>query len=142
MLQSLATYISAFVTFFLLNYIWMNWAAQDLYRRSLDVAVQVQPSFQPAVVGALVFSVALTYFVIAPARRAKKFNDGLLRAAIFGAVVFAAHNLTSLSLIPAWPLGLSLIDTVWGAVAAATTTGLTLIALERFFGKPTTKRKS
>lgn len=142
MLQMIATYCSAFVIFLILNYLWISWAAQDIYQRSLDAVVQVQTSPQPALILAILFSITLTYFVILPARRAKNIQDGIVRAAVFGAVVFGAHNLLSLTLIQTWPVGLAIIDVIWGAVVAAATTGLTFIALDYFFSNKPAPKKS
>ena len=71
--------------------------------------------------------------MIAPARQDGNFGLALLRAAVFGAICYATYDLTNLAVLKDWPLSISIIDIVWGAVLTMAVTGITLIIMQRFF---------
>lgn len=130
MLQTLQTYGIGLGTFLLLNTIWLNIAAKDLYQRSLGSYLAPEPNILVTLLFSIVFVAALMYFVIWPARKLKDISSALLRAAIFGAICYATLNLTNLANLRDWPAMLVVIDIVWGSVLTTAVTGITLNLLQ------------
>ena len=132
MLQTLQTYGIALATFLLLDIIWLNIAAKDLYKRALGDYQATDPKLLVMLLLYVILVAALTYFVIWPARRTKDLSMTLIRAAIFGAVCYATLNLTNLATLKDWPAGMVVIDIIWGAVLTTAVTGITLNLTQRF----------
>lgn len=53
-------------------------------------------------------------------------KDAVLYSALFGLLVYAVYDFTCLSLFKDWPIGMSIIDCIWGAVLCGLTALITL----------------
>lgn len=124
-------YIIGFVTFTALQYMWLQVAARDIYRRALEPYASTDFSLVWFVLFAIVFSVGLTYVAITRDKKRPAMSQSLLRAGIFGGLVFGLMNLKNLQFLTDWQLGISVIDTIWGAVVATASVALTLIIFEK-----------
>ncbi len=124
-------YIIGFVTFSLLQYMWLQVAARDIYKRALEQYVSSEFSLLWFVLFAVIFSSALTYIAIAREKKRPAMGQSLLRAGVFGGLVFGLINLKNLQFLHDWQLGISVIDTIWGAIVATASVALTLIIFEK-----------
>lgn len=131
-MQKKATlYIIGFITFSVLQYMWLQVAARDIYRRALEQYASTEFALGWFVVFALVFSLSLTYVAIARDKKMPTMSQSLVRAGVFGGLVFGLMNLKNLQFLADWQLGITLIDTIWGAVVATASVALTLIIFEK-----------
>jgi len=119
-------------TFLIIDMFWLNIAAKDLYRRALGPLLAPSPNIWAAVIFYLAYIAALMYFVINPARQDGDFVKALIGGAIFGAICYATYDLTNLAVLRDWPLNITIIDIIWGAVLTMSVTAITLILLQRF----------
>lgn len=130
MLQILTSYFIALATFVVIDLVWLNLAAKELYRRALQPLLATQYNLAPAMLFYFAFIAVLVYFVIAPALKKDDLPLALLRAGILGAMCYATYNLTNFATLHDWPLSITIIDIIWGTVLTITTTAITLIALQ------------
>jgi uncharacterized membrane protein len=135
MIDSILTYISALFTFLVLDLFWLNVAAKELYRRSLTDYLAPQAQVAPGLLLYALLVSGLVYFVILPARKDKDTPKALLRAAFLGVLCYATYDLTNLAVAKSWPLSITIIDIVWGAVLMTSTTAITLILLDKYRSK-------
>lgn len=135
MLTALQTYCISFVTFLVVDLFWLNVAAKELYKRSLGDYLAPEPSLVPGLVLYALLVAGLTYFVILPARKDKNMPLALIRSAFLGVICYATYDLTNLAVAKNWPLSVTIIDIIWGAVLMMSTTAITLILQQKYFSK-------
>ena len=136
MLTTALSYTTALITFLVIDLFWLNVAAKELYRRALTDYLAPQASLMPALILYALLVAGLTYFVILPAQKDKNMPLALMRAAFLGVICYATYDLTNLAVARAWPLTVTIIDVVWGAVLMMSTTAITLILMQKYQSKP------
>lgn len=110
----------------------MAWIARtgDLYRMQLGSLLRVEVLWPAAFAFYMIYSLALSYFVILPSVRLKSLHHALIASALFGLAAYATYDLTNMATILLWPLPLVVVDMLWGIIlTAVTSTCVYLIAL-------------
>lgn len=125
------TYLAIAVTLFVLDMVWLMWIARDWYQQGIGHLMAARPQLGAAAVFYLLFPVGLLVFAVLPGAQ-----TGVARAALlgglFGFFAYATYDLTNLTVLKDWPIGLSLLDVAWGTLAgaaASTAGGLTARAM-------------
>ncbi len=99
--------------------IWLGLVAQKFYRAQIGFLMRDGFNWVAALLFYFLFIVGLILFVIMPALK----NDSLLHAILFGAlfglITYATYDLTNLATIKNWPLLVTIVDLVWGAILAS-----------------------
>ncbi len=110
---------------------WLQVAARDIYKRALEQYVSNEFSLVWFILFGVIFSAGLTYIAITREKKRPTMGQSLLRAGVFGGLVFGLINIKNLQFLQDWQLGISVIDTIWGAVVATASVALTLIIFEK-----------
>ena len=80
-----------------------------------------------AIVFYLIFIAGLVVFVIMPAVQKNSWTNAVLMGALFGFVCYATYDLTNLAVAKDWPVLVTIIDLIWGAVLAASVSVITYL---------------
>lgn len=115
----------ALIIFLILDIVWIRFAAKKLYSEYLGFLTKTSPNL---LVGALIYPLivaGLTFFVIEPYFTSVDPFRGAVVGAFFGLIVYGAYDLTNYSAIKNWPLGITIIDIVWGMTLCASVTAAT-----------------
>jgi uncharacterized membrane protein len=72
-----------------------------------------------AIIFYLLFIIGLVLFVIKPAVEVQSWKNALFMGAFFGFITYATYDLTNLATLKDWPLLVTIVDLVWGAVIAS-----------------------
>jgi uncharacterized membrane protein len=124
MLKYVAAFVAAVAAMMLLDFLWLGAIAGDLYKHGIGHLLAERPNFVAAALFYLVFVAGVMYFAVLPHRIRGGWHDTLRSGALLGLLVYASYDLTNLALLAAWPVGLSMIDIIWGmllTVAVAAT---------------------
>ena len=125
------TYLAIAVTLFVLDMVWLMWIARDWYQQGLGHLMAAKPQLVPAALFYLLFPAGLMLFAVLPGSETSVMKAALL-GGLFGFFAYATYDLTNLTILRDWPVGLSLLDVAWGTLAgaaASTAGGLTARAL-------------
>ncbi len=114
-----ASYATAAVVFVALDAVWLRFIAIDWYTKGLGHLMAPQVNLLAAAVFYLLFPLAITVLAVVPAHTST-WTRGAFLGAVLGLAAYATYDLTNLSTLKDWPLGLSLIDMAWGTVLSAT----------------------
>lgn len=112
-------YFIALTVFFAIDMVWLGWIAKNFYARQLGTLMKEEVNWLAAIIFYLIFIVGLVVFVIKPAIEKESWTQALLLGALFGFVCYATYDLTNLAIAKDWPLLMTVVDLVWGAVLAA-----------------------
>ena len=132
MLTTFLSYIMALATFLVIDLFWLNVAAKEFYRRALADYLSPQANVAPGLLLYALLVAGLTYFVILPAQKDKNMPLALMRSAFLGVICYATYDLTNLAIARNWPVSVTIIDIIWGAVLMMSTTAITLILMQKY----------
>ncbi len=120
-------YAIALPVFFAIDMIWLGVIAKDFYRAQIGTLMKPNINWTVAIIFYLIFIVGLIIFVITPAMEKSSWMHALLFGALFGFVCYASYDLTNLAVAKDWPLFVTIVDLVWGAVLTASVSVLTYL---------------
>lgn len=112
-------YAIALPVFFAIDLLWIGFVAKDFYAKQIGSLLKPDVNWVAAISFYLLFIVGLVIFVIGPATLKGSWTHALLFGALFGLVCYATYDLTNLALTKDWPLLVTIVDLIWGAVLAA-----------------------
>lgn len=115
----LKLYAIALPVFFAIDMVWLGVVAKNFYRAQIGALMTSNVNWIAAIVFYLIFISGLVVFVIEPAVTKGNWSHALLFGALFGLVCYATYDLTNLAIAKDWPLLVTIVDLVWGAVLAA-----------------------
>ena len=120
-------YAIALPVFFAIDMVWLGLVAKDFYRSQIGALLKPDVNWTAAIIFYLLFIAGLVVFVISPAIEKGSCAHALLFGALFGLVCYATYDLTNLAVAKDWPLLVTIVDLAWGAVLAASVSGVTYV---------------
>lgn len=129
-----AAYVSALITFVVVDAVWLATMAARLYRPILGDILAPAVNIPPAIVFYLGFPVGLVIFAILPALKAGGLSAALLYGALFGMFTYATYDLTNHATLRNWVWQITLIDIAWGSLLSAGAAGVGFWAATKFGG--------
>lgn len=123
----LKLYAIALPVFFTIDMVWLGLIAKDFYRAQIGTLMKSDVNWIAAIIFYLIFIAGLVIFVISPAMEKNSWVHALLLGALFGLVCYATYDLTNLAIAKDWPLFVTIIDLIWGAVLAASVSTITYV---------------
>ena len=116
----LTAYLAAAGAMLVLDAIWLGTMVPRLYQPALTEHIADKPNFAYAGTFYLLYVAGIVVFAVLPAIAAGSWLQALGLGALLGLVAYGTYDFTNLSTLRNWPLGLSLIDVVWGTVLTGT----------------------
>lgn len=112
-MKFLTTYGAVAIVFLGLDYLWLSYAGERIYRPALGNLLAEKPDIPVAAMFYLVYAVGIVVFAVG-----LEGQRSLLATAAYGAllgvVAYGTYDITNLSTLRGWPLSVSLIDMAWG----------------------------
>lgn len=130
-MEAVKAYIIAFITFFLIDIVWLVVVARKLYRQELGFLMSDKPNWIAAVIFYLIFILGIVFFVIHPALEKESWTYALFAGLLFGFITYATYDLTNLATIKNWPLKITIIDLIWGTSLGGLVSTITYFFLKR-----------
>lgn len=115
----LGAYLGAFVAMAVLDAVWLGLIAKPLYEQGIGHLMADKPNLGVAALFYLVYPVGLVIFAISPQTGGTSRGRTLTMAALFGLFAYGTYDVTNLATLRGWPVGLSLVDVVWGMVVSS-----------------------
>ncbi|PLK25993.1 DUF2177 family protein [Novosphingobium sp. TH158] len=111
-------YISAAISFGILDFLWLGWAGKNFYRPAIGELLA--PSFRggPALVFYAIYIAGMVWFAVRPGL-AGGLNAALLNGVLLGGLAYATYDLTNQATMKVWPVHITIVDIIWGAFATA-----------------------
>lgn len=143
----LIAYVAAGLAFGLLDFLWLRWAAPNLYRPLLGDLLADNFRMAPALVFYLIYVGAIVWFAVVPGMAMgvplnvfgalhpgvfAGVANSVLNGALLGLVAYATYDLTNQATLKHWPVSLTLIDIAWGISATALASGVAAFALKQY----------
>ncbi|HNW23241.1 MAG TPA: DUF2177 family protein [Candidatus Dojkabacteria bacterium] len=114
MLKYVYLYLIALGIFLIIDLIWLNLIAKNLYQKEIGSLLLKNPNLIPALIFYLLFIVALLILVLIPGINSYTLTKTLLLGAVFGFITYATYDLTNLATLDGWSIKMTIIDLIWG----------------------------
>lgn len=118
-------YLIALPVFFAIDMVWLGLVAKGFYRQQIGDLMRSPVNWTAAIVFYLLFILGLVVFVITPAMERDSWVRALGYGALFGLIAYATYDLTNLATLRGWPVAVTVVDLIWGAVLAASVSVIT-----------------
>jgi uncharacterized membrane protein len=118
-------YFIALPVFFAIDFIWLALVARKFYVAQLGLLMKTNINWAAAITFYLLFIVGLVIFAIAPAMEKKSIAWAIVMGGLFGFFTYATYDLTNLATLKNWPLGVTVVDMIWGVVLAGSVSAIT-----------------
>ncbi|KND47641.1 MAG: hypothetical protein AB201_01760 [Parcubacteria bacterium C7867-006] len=118
-------YVIALPVFFAIDMFWLGVVSKNFYRAQIGSLLKTDVNWVAAITFYLLFIVGLVVFVITPAVEKGSWMYAVMFGALFGLVCYATYDLTNLAVAKDWPLLITIVDMIWGAVLAASVSTVT-----------------
>ena len=112
-------YIIALPVFFVIDILWIGLIAKNFYKNQIGFLMTPNINWAAAILFYLLFVLGLVLFVIMPAFERNSWSYAFLFGALFGLVCYATYDLTNLATLKDWPLLITIVDLIWGAIIGA-----------------------
>ncbi|MFC1790791.1 DUF2177 family protein [Patescibacteria group bacterium] len=113
------TYLITLPVFLAIDLVWLSLIARKFYAQYLGYLMKTNVNFVAAGLFYLLFVVGLVVLAVIPALEKNSWIQALFLGALLGLVSYATYDLTNLATIKNWPLVVTIVDMVWGAVLGA-----------------------
>ena len=111
-------FLASFVTFLLLDAIWLGLIAKTFYAKNLALYLTNNVIWSSALIFYVVFNIGLLVFVVLPSIEKNSYTTLVIYSLLYGLVTFATYDLTNLATIKDWPLIVSIVDMFYGMFVA------------------------
>jgi uncharacterized membrane protein len=115
-MQYIIAYAASAVVFFGLDMLWLGVIARRFYAAQMGDLLREQPSLGAAGLFYLLYVGGVVLFAVLPALQGPSWRTALLLGVALGVVAYGTYDLTNLATLRRWPLGLAIVDLVWGSV--------------------------
>ena len=119
-MQTALLYAATAIVFLALDAVMLKTVLRPVFERQIGNWLLDDIRFGPAIGFYLLYVAGIVVFAVLPAIAAGSWLQALGLGALLGLVAYGTYDFTNLSTLRNWPLGLSLIDVVWGTVLTGT----------------------
>ncbi|MBH67743.1 MAG: hypothetical protein CMM58_05260 [Rhodospirillaceae bacterium] len=116
----LRAYLGAFITFCVMDGLWLGVLATDFYYGALGELLLKEPNWPVAIVFYLGYIAGIVYFAIRPSLGRGSYFTVFRDGAMFGLMAYATYDMTNMATLKGWSLSVAIVDIFWGIVITGT----------------------
>ena len=109
--------------------LWITVIAKQFYAHQIGSLLKPNVNWAAAIIFYLLFLAGLVVFVILPAYEKRSWMHALGFGMLFGLVCYSTYDLTNLALAKDWPLLVTIVDMLWGAVLSGSVATITYLLI-------------
>lgn len=124
-------YVIALSVFLAIDMTWLGLVAKNFYAKQIGFLMKTDINWIAAIIFYLLFIVGLVIFVISPSIEKNSWTSALLFGILFGVITYATYDLTNLATIKNWPVLITIVDLIWGAILSASVSLITYLIAKK-----------
>lgn len=125
-------YLTALVTFLIVDGIWLTTVAKNFYAKHLGYIMTKTPNLMAAFIFYLIYILGIVVLIVSPALQKGSLLSAILSGALFGLCSYATYDLTNLATTKDWPLIVTIVDLVWGTFVSGVVAGVSYFVLSKW----------
>ncbi len=129
------SYLASLLSLAVIDGVWLSLIAKSFYTKSLGHVLAANPRWLPVILFYLAYAAGVSLLVVLPQVRSS--GSGLMvlgYGALLGFIAYAAYDLTNLATLNRWPIGMSIVDLLWGTCLTGVVSLIAFSAVKRFGG--------
>lgn len=131
LMKWIIAYVFAFLSFGLLDFLWLRWAGPNFYRPQIGEMLAANFRAVPALVFYVTYIAGMVWFAVRPGLSGDV-ALATLNGALLGVVAYATYDLTNQATMKMWSMQVTIGDIIWGAVATAVASTVAAWVTTRF----------
>lgn len=128
----IAAYLGAFITFCLMDGLWLGLVATDFYFGALGDLLREEPNWLMAFIFYFGYILGIVYFAIGPSLNSNSIRKVFKEGALLGLLAYATYDMTNMATLKGWSLSVSIVDILWGMLITGTSAATGYLAARRF----------
>ena len=125
-------YFVSLFSFLIIDGIWLTIIAKNFYAKHLGYLMSKTPNLLAAAIFYLIYIFGLVVLALSPSLQKGSLISAILMGALFGFCAYATYDLTNLATIKDWPLVVTIVDLIWGAVLSGSVAGISFFILNKW----------
>lgn len=109
-------YTATLISFLVIDALWLGIVARKFYQEQLGDLMLPSPHLTVAAVFYVFFAAAIVVLAVRPGLEAGSLWTAAGYGVVLGLAAYGTYDLTNLSTLKNWPVALSIVDVIWGAV--------------------------
>ncbi len=123
------------VVFGILDAVWLK-STSGLYKKHLGHLMRDKPNFIAAIVFYVIYVLGITVLTFVPFLAGNSSpGQAIATAGFIAFLCYATYDLTNLATIKGWSTKIVLLDIVWGTIATALATLITIYGISAIVGQ-------
>jgi uncharacterized membrane protein len=127
----LKLYAIALPVFFAIDMVWLGLVAKNFYAKQIGFLMKADVNWAAAILFYLLFIAGLVVFIITPSLEKNSLTRAIWTGALFGLVTYATYDLTNLATLKDWPILVTVVDLIWGAVLSLSVSAASFLIAKR-----------
>lgn len=127
-MNTLSTLIVSFISYIVLDLLWLGVIAKPFITRSLAPWMGELKLFPAFLVYGLL-ALGTTFFVLP---KTTGFGTAFLWGSFLGLIIYGVYDMTNLATIAQWPIRFAIVDMIWGMVSGGFV-AMILITISYYF---------
>jgi uncharacterized membrane protein len=116
MSRYLAAYVAGAVVFVAMDFAWLTFTGDRIYRPAMGNLMATKPALGPAGLFYVLYLGGVLFLAVTPALKAGSWIQAATSAAVLGLVAYGTYDLTNQATLRSWSTQLTLVDMGWGVV--------------------------
>ncbi len=116
-MEYLIKYLAILIPLGLIDFVWLSLTSKSFYGKNIGHLMAEKADLVPAVIFYLLYCVGILVLIINPSLVN---GSGLVKVFVLGALLglvsYATYDLTNQATLKNWPVIVTVVDLVWGAV--------------------------
>jgi uncharacterized membrane protein len=126
-------FLGVFLPMLVIDAVWLTVMSKFFYNKYLAHLLSESPHLLPAGIFYVIYSLGVAFLIVLPALEGGFSNSKtFFYGAIFGFVAYATYDLTNHATLKDWPLTVTVVDMVWGALLTGTLSLIALLVTKHF----------
>lgn len=132
MIPALGTYAVTLIAFLAIDAVWLAVMVPAFYKPRMLTLMADKPNLVAGVAFYLLYALGVTVLVVWPNLAAGDLGRVFLLGALLGLVAYGTYDLTNLATLKDWPLTVTVVDLIWGAVLSGSVSTVAVWVARRF----------
>jgi uncharacterized membrane protein len=132
MRSTVVAFFSSLVLMMIMDGLWFTVSLNNLYKPGIGHLMGDKLNLPAALLFYVMYAACATYLVTLPALASGQLSQAVIRGAVLGLIAYGTYDLTSLAVLRAWPLNVTVADMIWGMVITGVTAGFGFFMARKF----------
>jgi len=132
MRTAIVAYVSGLIAMAVLDGAWLSFATGAIYKPGIGPLMADKPVIPAAIFFYLLYAAGVTYLITLPALSSGSLPAAITRGAVLGFIAYGTYDLTSLAILRGWPVNVTIIDMIWGAILTGASAGAAYLVARKF----------